>query len=68
MLAKAGWEMPGFNHRPFAPDHRALQGVAQLAHVARPGVIVELVQYRFADGRTGKAVNDDAFVCLGNRG
>src|SRR5271165_2333938 len=46
-LAESRWQMLGLNDSAVANDHRSLDGVAQLANVARPGVGVELIEHCF---------------------
>ncbi len=41
--------MLGLDHAGVADNHGALDRVAQFADIARPGIIVELIEHRFAD-------------------
>ena len=43
--------MLGFDQSAFADDHGAFQRVAQLAHIARPGVSLEHIQHGLAHVR-----------------
>src|ERR1700682_4860922 len=41
--------MSGFDHGAVAHNHSSLQGVAQLAHIAGPRVVMKKIQDSFAD-------------------
>src|SRR5450432_1871860 len=49
-LPEARRQVLGLDHRSFANDHGALQRVAQLANIARPGMVAKGVQHSLADG------------------
>ena len=51
--AEARRQVARLDDRGFADDHGALQRVAQLAHVSRPGVVLEQLHDRFAGGADG---------------
>src|SRR6266567_3504915 len=55
-LPEARRQMFGFDHWAFADDHRALQSIAQLANVSRPGMVAKCVEHGFADGGDATAV------------
>ena len=48
-LPEAGRKVFGFYDRAFADNHGALESIAKFPHIARPGIVAELIQHRFAD-------------------
>jgi len=55
-VAESGGQMLGLNDSGFTNDDCPLNGVAQLAHVARPRIVVELVEHSLAHGGDFAAV------------
>ena len=49
-VAESGRQMFGFDHAAVAHNHSALNRVAQLADISRPGIVVEQIHHGFADG------------------
>ena len=50
-LTETRRQVLGLHHAGVADDHGALERIAQFAHISRPGVVVELVEYGLADCR-----------------
>ena len=55
-LAESRGQVSGFNQRSVAHDDGPLQGIAQLANIAWPGMRLEGVRHRIADAGNCAAV------------